>query len=414
MAGETINLSRFIPKFLTNLFSGGSFYNNSYLLGQKGPIWISVTQPYNLYNSIPELRAVIDRDATMFSNMKIYKRDKKTKKIIPDPALDTLLDHPNCTQSQNQFLKQYRSQFLTYGNQFMYKNKTKSSTYPISLWCVSPFYIQPVLSGRLFDQIKMEDIVTKYKMINTLSLGDFKYAREFAAEEILFTRIPDLNNPIIGKSPIACLQYPLSNIESSYKAANVAMQHVGVGIVSPETAKDSIGPLSWRPEERKNVEEQFANDYGISEGQRKTILSNAAVKFSSMAVETVNLMLKEERNDALMTICNVLHMNPQIFLTDTTYENLRSGIVQTFQDSIIPAAEEFVQAIAPFIGVQPNEELCASFEHLSILKENKLKGMQAIESIVKSLTQAVESGILDKKEATTILANELGLNAASF
>lgn len=415
MAGETLNLHRFIPKFILSLFSKWGIYNNSYLLGQKGAIWISVAQPYELYNTIPELRSVIDRDASMFSNMNILKRDKKTKEIIPDPDLDTLLDNPNCMQSQNQFLKQYRQQFITYGNQFIYKNKINTKSYPISLWCISPFYMQPILTGRLFNQVSMDGIIGQYKMINTLSINSGGvnanfYYEYFKPEEILFTRISDLNNPVIGKSPIACLQYPLSNIESSYRASNVAMQHVGVGIVSPETAKDAAGTtMPWKATERNDVESQFTKDYGIGTDQRRTILSNASVKFSSLAVETVNLLLKEEINADMVAICNVLHMNPQIFLTDTTYENLRASIVQTYQDNIIPAAAEFMQALSPFIGLKPNEELYASFDHLSILKENKLKGMQAIESIVKSLAQAVESRLINIQQATKILETELGL-----
>jgi HK97 family phage portal protein len=410
----TLNLGKFIPKGVINfLFGVDSVFRNSFMLGQRGPVWISVGKPKELYNKIPELRAVIDRDASMFSNMKIYKRDKKTKKIIEDPALDLLLDNPNCTQAQNQFLKQYRSQFLTYGNQFIYRNKTKTGTYPVSLWCVSPFYLQPVLSGRLFDQVSMDGVISKYQMINTMLLGDKAYSKEFAAEDILFTRVPDLDNPIIGVSPIVSLQMPLSNIESAYKASNVAMQHVGVGIISPE-GKDSIGAQPLRPDDRKNIEEQYTSDYGINDGQRRTILSNAAVKFSSMAVETVNLLLKEEINADMVAICNVLNMNPQMFLTNTTYENLRASIVQAYQDNIIPSADEFMQALSPFVGLKPNEELCASFEHLSILKENKLKGMQSIEAIVRSLTQAVEAKLLDPKQATAILATELGLSAASY
>lgn len=415
MAGQTINLSKFVPKFIANLFgAGNSIFNNSYMLGQRGPIWVPVTEPYHIYNTISEVKAVVDRDAQMFSNMKIYKRDKNSKEPIKDPALDTLLDMPNVTQGQNQWLKNYKAQLNTYGNQFLYKNKTKSGQYPISLWNISPFYLQPVLSGKLFDQVSMDGIISKYHMINALVLGDRNYSKDFETSEILFTKINDLNNPLIGKSPLGSLQYPISNIESAYKASNVAMQHVGVGIVSPRAIKDMAGAMPLNPKQREDMEKQFGNDYGISEGQRKTILSNASIDFQSMAVETRNLMLTEEKTASLIAICNIYHMNPQIFLTNTTYENLRSGIVQTFQDNVIPSAEEFMQSLTPFLGLKPNEELCASFEHLSILKENKLKGMQSIESIVKSLSGALLAGIIDKATATNVLANELNLNSASY
>lgn len=408
-----LDLNRFIPKFLLNLFQQNSFFNNAYLLGQTGPIWISVVEPYELYVRIPELRAVIDRDAMMFSNMKIYKRNKKTKEIIEDTDLDTLLDNPNCTQSQNQWLRQYRQQYITYGNQFIYRNKVKSKGYPVSLWNISPYYLQPVLTGLMFDQVEMAGIIKGYKMINVLSLGNINYTRTFEPQDILYTRVNDLNNPIIGKSPISALKYPLSNIEEAYKAQNVAMQRTGLGLISPD-GKEMGSAAIMTPKERQQMEEQLMTDYGINENQRRTMLANGSTKFQSMAVGTKDMMLIEGTDANIRAICNMLHVNPQIFLTNTTYENLRAGIVQTYQDNIIPSAEEFMQALSPFVGLNPNEELCASFEHLSILKENKLKGMQAIESIVKSLSGAVAAGLIDVKQASNILANELGLSAASY
>lgn len=416
MGPITMNLQRFMPKWMISLFQGNAFYNNSYLLGQRGPVWISVIEPYDLYNSIPELRAVIDRKGAMFSNMKIYKRDKASKKPIPDPQLDLLLDNPNCTQSQNQFLKQYLSQLDTYGNAFIYRNKLNLKQYPVSLWPVSAFYLQPVLTGRLFDQTSMGDIIKGYKMINTMTLQvGVEYKKEFAPEEVLFTRISDLNNPLIGKSPIACLKFPLSNLKTSYMARNVGQQMTGVGLVSPKAQKDMSGsPMPLNQKQREEQEKQFGDNYGITDGQRKTILSNAAVDFQSLSIELDNMLLLEGAAADLAIICNVLHVNPNMFLTGQTYENLRSAIIQTYQDTIIPAADEFMQALGPFIGLKDNEELCASFEHLSILKENKLKGMQAIQSIVASLTQAVQGGILDAKTASSILETELGLNAASY
>ncbi len=412
----TINLEKFIPKYLLNLFQGNNFRNNSYLLGQRGPIWISVTEPYDLYNRIPELRSVIDRDANMFANMQIYKRNKKSKELIDDVPLNKLLDNPNCTQSQNQFLKQYRAQLLTYGNQFIYKNTTKSAGVPNALWNISAFYLQPWLTGKLFQQNSMDEIISEYHMINTLAINDRLYFKQtFKAEEILFTKISDLNNPLIGKSPIACLQWPLSNIETAYKARNVAHQMVGTGILSPKVVKDMSGStMPMNPKQREEMEKQFRNDYGINHDQRRTILSTTSVEFQGLAVPTQPMMLLEEVSADIVTICNVFHMNPQIFLTNTTYENLRSGIVQTYQDSIIPAAEEFMQALSPFIGLKPEEELIASFEHISILQENKLKGMAAIQAIIASLAQAIEAGMIAKDQAMTIVERELNLRAASY
>ena len=414
----TLNLNKFVPKFLQSLFSRNNIFSNSYLLGQQGPIWIPIVNLYELYMTVPELRAVVDRDASMFSNMKIYVRDKNSKKIIENHPVLPLLDNPNCLASQNQWLIEYRQQLLVYGNQFMYRNKVKSKETPMALWNISAFNLQPYLTGKIFDQISIEGIVQYFHFINTLSVGGMTFMEKgmtLPTSEVMFTRINDINNPIIGKSPIASLQWPLSNTKAGYERTNAIYNHGGaLGLISPEPGKEGFGPTNLSPEDRKQMEELYTQDYGISPHQRKIVLSNTAVKFQSMVIPSKDLLIIEDRNANLVAICNAYAINPQIFLTNTTYENLRAGIIQTYQDTIIPQAEKFVQSLTPFLGLKPNEELMCSFEHLSILKENKLKGMQAIESIVASLTQAVEGGILDKKQAIKILERELGLGSADF
>lgn len=391
--------------WLLSLGRKGGVTGSSYVFGQKGAVWISVAQPWLHYNEIPALKTVIDRRAMMFSNMKLMIVDKDGNPF-EDNELNKLLENPNCEQSQNDFLNEYQTQLCVYGNQFIYRNKPSTLLkYPKALWNVSARYVQPYTTGKIFDQVSTEEIISRYdyEMEGT--------KRSFEAKEILFTKIKDLDNPIIGKSPIFNLKFPLSNTRAAYEYRNVIMTEKGaIGILSNES-KDAVGSINMQPDEKERVEKQYSRDYGISEDQRKIILTNASLKWQPMTYPTKDLMLFDEVDADKRDIIDAYGLNQNIFssLNGTTYENLKNSLVMCYQDTIQPAADSFAQALAPFIGIPEGYKLVASYDHLSILKENKLKGMQSIQAVVTSLTEAVQGGLISRLQAETILAAELGV-----
>lgn len=404
-AGEMFySLTDRIGNWMLN-FGKRGIQGSSYMLGQKGAVWINVLQPWMHYNEIPALKTVIDRRASMFSNMEILIVDKEGNRV-EDPELQKLLNNPNCEQSQNDFLNEYQTQLCVYGNEFIYGNRASSLLkYPVALWNVSARYVKPYMTGKVFDQVDNNGIISKYEYTMETSF------RSFLPNEILFTKIKDLDNPIVGKSPIFNLKFPLSNTKAAYEYRNVIMTEKGaIGILSNET-KDAMGSVPLTPEEKSTVEKQYGNEYGISEGQRKVILTNAALKWQPMTYETSKLMLFEEVDANKRDIIDAYGLNQNIFssMQGVTYENFKNGMVMSYQDTIQPAADSFVQSLGKFLKLPEGIQLKASYEHLSILKENKLKGMQAIEAIVRSLTEAVQGGLISRLQAETILANELGV-----
>lgn len=397
---------KLLPDWLSNLFQKNFFIRTNYMLGQKGAIWLDTTKPYELFNTIPQLKAVINRKAIMFSNMELYIMDIKSEKRIEDIELLKLLQNPNPTQSQNDLLRQFKEQEQVYGNQFLYKNKpSRLSKYPISLWNISPSYIQPKLTGKLFDQITMEGIIESYQYQMN---GIYK---TFLPEEILHSKINDLDNPIIGVSPISSLKYPVTNILSAYEYRNVIMNEKGaLGILS-NNSKDAMGAIPLSSDERKRLEDSYTNQYGISEGKSKVILTEASLNWTPMSYPTKDMMLFEEIDANMITIIDSFGLNVNMFSSKSaTFENVKQSIVQAYQDTIIPEADQFTQNLSKFLKLPDNQRIVASFEHINILKENKLNGMKSIQTVIDSLKNAVEAGLLDKNKAIGILATELGLS----
>lgn len=388
------------------IYKDGFYMSANTVVGHKGPVWLDTSKPYILYNTIPQLKSVITRKASMFSNMELHLIDIKSKKRIEDKELDKLLQNPNALQSQNDFLRQFKEQEQVYGNQFIYKNVPSALlTYPVALWNISPALMYPELTGKLFDQVDVNEIIQKY----TYRLIDV--TREFKPEQILYSRINDLDNPIVGKSPIIALKYPMSNIEASYEYRNVLMKEKGaLGILSNDS-KDAIGAIPLTDPERERVENAYINKYGIEAGQRRVILTNASLKWQAMSYPTKDMMLFEEVDANLITIVDMFGMNINMFSNKAaTFENVKQSIIQVYQDTIMPEADQFTQALSKFLKIKEGQRLVASYEHIPILKENKLVGMKALESIIVSLTKAIEGGILTIDQAKLMLASELGLS----
>lgn len=404
MAFYSLGNSSFTRVF-RNLFGGGFFkQKNSYLIGQDGPVWLNTEKPYELYNSIPQLRTVIEKKAMMFSNMEIKLVDKNGA-VQEDIELARLLENPNCMQSQNEFLRQYKIQEQVYGNQFLYKNKpSQLLKYPIALWPISPSYMTPVMSGVVFDQIKKEDVIKNYKY------NDGKVRRLYETQSILYSRIPDLDNPLIGMSPIVALKYPLTNTEKAYEYRNVIMAEKGaIGMLSNKS-KDSQGAMPLTQKEKEKIEKTYLDTYGIDEGKRRVLLTEASLEWQPMTYPTKDMLLFEEIDANMLTIIDLYGLNVNIFSNkSSTYENVKQGIVGAYQDTIIPEADLFMQSLTEFLQIPSGLRLVASYEHLSIMKENKQKGMAALNSIVMSLDQAVKSGLIAPPQAINILANELGI-----
>lgn len=382
---------------------GGWYYPKTTGLGTKGEVWIDVTKPFEVYNTVPQVKTIIDRKAAMFSNMQLKIVDIKTGEEKPIDEIYRLLEHPNCSQSQNAWLNQFKSQEQIYGNQFMYFNKPSKLVPPKAIWNISPRYMAPVMSGKVFDQMKMVDIITSF------SFKDETSTKPYKTEDILYSKIKDLDNPIIGVSPLIALKYPISNIVASYKFRNTLMARKGgVGILSNES-KDSMGAVPLSPEEKKKIADDHIKRYGINEDQAAIILTEASLKWTPMVFPTKQLMLFEEVDANMLTLVDAFGFPIDIFSTtqNSTFENKRQAMKMAFQDTIMPETDQFTQAISPYLNLPEGLKLVGSYEHLPILQADKKTGIEGLKMMIEAFDKAILGGWYTAAEAKKIVDLEL-------
>lgn len=393
--------------------NNNSFYTpNSYMLGRKGAILLDTDKPADLYYSIPQLKMIIGKKKAMFANVIPVIKDAEGN-VIENAKVDEfykMMYQPNVMQSMNEFLENQLEQLDVYGNQFTYKNKpTKIQIFPSALWNISPSYIDPILSGKVFDQTTVEGIISYYEY------DDRQTKKRYETKEIMYMRHNDLDHPIIGSSPLKFLKYPLSNIDGAYKYRNVIITQKGaIGILSSGGNKDSFGVIPMNQKEKERIENAHRNAYGIDENQMRMIISEASLNWTPMSYPTKDLMLFEEVSEDTLVLIDHFGMNIHLFANNTTtFENLKSSMKQVYQDTIQPYADKYFGQLTSFLEIEKifgkGAYIAPSYEHIKILQEDKKEGAELFKLHVDSITQLVKSQIITSEQGIKILVNITGI-----
>ena len=88
-------------------------------LGKKDAVWIDTNNAWELYITIPELRAVIEKRASMMSSNIPCLYDKNGDKVEQHWLLD-MIHHPNAIQSWSDVVFSIGVQDALYSNTFCY------------------------------------------------------------------------------------------------------------------------------------------------------------------------------------------------------------------------------------------------------------------------------------------------------
>lgn len=372
---------------------------------QQGQVYINTSVPYELVNSIPELSIPMRRLSAMFANGVFMLENESTGKRSPlPPDLKKLFKKLNPSQSQNEWLKQYLMQLQAFGNQYIYVNKPSDlSNVPTTLVNMNPSCIKPILTGKFYKQIDLKGIIKHYKYTED-GVED-----TIETEDIIWSKIGDLNSSIEGKSLIASLQFPISNTELNYKYLNKLSGASGaLGILSNKK-KDSIGSTPLTDPEQKGFDNGFTNKYGVEDDQGSILVTSADVEFTFTTPETKKMLLIEQNDKNFITILNALGCNQNIFI-NSTYENMKHGLVSTQNDTIQPYADGLTQGLTESkkMGVPKGERIILDYSHLPYMQADKEIESKTLLSVSTSLEKLVTSGIINPVEAKVRLENQFG------
>jgi len=357
--------------------------------GKKEAVWLDTGDAWRLYIDIPELRAVVDKRATMMcSNIpKLYDRNGN---IVENHWLNDLIKTPNATQSWSDVVYSIAVQDALYSNAIIYAPKRSFGirNHMVPLPCNK---IEIDLSGRKLKQMDKENLINCFKF----SYDDGS-VETIDWEDAIYLTTADGMNIVKPISRIDSLRYPLSNISAQYKKRNVLLENIGaIGILSAQQ-NDMGGAIPMTPEERQKIQRDW-----YKRQKDELIITESNVNWQPMSYPTRDLMLFEELTADKLALIDAFGLNYNLFskTEGTTFTNVRDSIRMVYQDTIIPETQQFYNHIISQMGLdQEGYYLKACFEHLPVLQEDEKEQAEVMRTRSETLKTLMEMGMTMTEE----------------
>jgi phage portal protein BeeE len=383
--------------FLENLLGFNSNRNRRYIeqfnqylpyqnqiWGVKQAVWIDTNHAYRHYLDIPELRAVIDKRASMMAAAMPCLYDKNGDKVEKHWIYD-LIAKPNATQSWSDVIYCMSVNDALYSNSFAYAPPRTLGVRNLIVPLPS-HKMQIKLSGKTLKQMDLEGLIDGYKF----SYDDELY-ENLAVEEVLYLCTTDGMNIINPSSKIATLKYPLSNIKAAYNKRNVLLENLGaIGILSAQKT-DMAGAMPMDPQEKKNIQMDW-----YRRSKDELIITEAQVDWKPMSFPTRDLMLFEEMTADKLAIIDAYGLNSNLFSSEqgSTFTNVRDSIRMVYTDTIIPETQQMYDAICQQWGLSDQGYyLEADFGHLKVLQEDEERMARVQSTKADTLQKIINMGV---------------------
>ena len=353
--------------------------------GKKDPIWCDTSKPYDLYLQVPELRTVIDRRASMMANGIPYLEDQDGNIIENHWVLD-LIKKPNPVQSWQDVIYSISVNDALFSAAFAYSPvlsfDQRRTIVPIPSYQVK---IKP--SGTLLQQISRDGLVSGYEW-----WYDNDKKENIETRDMLHFTTADGIHLLNPKSRIESLRYPLSNIMAQYKKRNVLLENITpLGLLSSKK-QDMGGALPLDPREREQIQKDW-----MKRNKDGLVITESDVTFTPLTFPTRDLMLFEEIDADKMAIVDIFGMSIHLFARDagSTFENVRNGIKQTYQDTIIPESEQMYAAITQQFGLDSQGlALKVDFSHIHVLQADEQIKAQALNTRADAVNKIINAGVV--------------------
>jgi hypothetical protein len=360
----------FINNFL-NYFSEDRRYNDIInrilppqvqVWGKKEAVWLDTSDAWRLYIDIPELRAVIDKRASMMAANEPKLYDSKGNQVENHWLID-LINQPNATQSWSDVVYSMSVQDALYSNVVAYCPK-RSFDIRNLIVCLPANKVEIMLSGKKLKQMDKENLIDRF--VFTYDDGS---KEKIEWDDALYLTTADGMNIVKPISRIDSLKFPLSNIQASYKKRNVLLENIGaIGILSAQQ-NDLGGSIPMTPEERNKIRKDW-----FKRQKDELIITEANVNWQPMSYPTRDLLLFEELTADKMALIDTYGLNYNLFSSEkgTTFTNVRDSIRMVYTDTIIPETQQlYDNLISQFELDKQGYYLEACFDHLKVLQADQ-------------------------------------------
>jgi hypothetical protein len=352
--------------------------------GVKNAVWIDTNNAWQHYLDIPELRAVIDKRASMMAANKPVLLDADGN-VVENHWFVDLAKQPNPIQSWSDVVYSFSVNDALYSNAFGYCPK-RSFDIRNLLVPLPSNRIQLDTSGKTLKQMDEGGMINRYK---------FRYDDDkieiIEVDDMIYLTTADGMNILKPISRIDSLKYPLSNIKASYHKRNVLLENIGaIGILSAQKS-DMGGAIPMTPEEKTAIQKDWYN-----RSKDELLITESQVNWTPMSYPTKDLLLFEELNADKMAIIDAYGMNVNLFSNEkgSTFSNVKDSVRMVYTDTIIPETQQMYDTIAHQLGLKDEGySIKADFSHLPVLQDDEQQKAQAMNTRADAVNKIIQAGV---------------------
>lgn len=360
----------------------------------------SKAQALSAYRTIPQLNTLINLTASSMirANKLLYKINKKgNKELVTDGDMYNLLQKPHFLQSSDEFWKTVIINWKLYGTQYTYK-KT-SAGYGISSMLALPTVDTEVKLKDSVNYLKAKDIndvIEYYEVVNgngtTTKIMDSNDIWNLQDESL------EIKNDgyVIPENPLSSIESTLATLVIISDIKNELLgNHGAMGIINPD-GTDADGTVELSPTEKKTLQDSY-EDYGITKGKYKLMITNKAVKFTEISLPIAELLLNEFEARAERTLAANTHIPVTYFTADSKYQNKEIGDRELYENNIIPSSKILTDSFnSSFNLAEQGMSLEFDYSHISFLQSDK-KDTATTNKLNSSNIISLNTAVADKK-----------------
>lgn len=346
------------------------------------------------------LGTIVNRNASALINGKWWIVDKKDNEVVKKyPVIVALLKKPNPLQTWSEFVIQMDVYRQIYGEVFVYAVVPEGFSIQdaSALWVINPCYVDIELTGKMYMQSNIDDIIENYY----LNAGG--YRTKLKKDCILYIR--DLNqnlymapDNIRGFSRMPSIKNSIRNIIQAEEAIYSLNKDRGAqGILSNE-AKDVTGTVPMDDAEKKSVQNKLNGQYGLKTNQWKVIVTDASMKWQQMTFNVRDLMLFEGIENNIKRISEAYDY-PYELLADgnVTYANKVEAKRYHYQNNIIPISKIYAEKFTEFFQLK-KDFLIVDFGEVECLRDSEVQKAEMMYKLNQAYKIAKEAGIISMAE----------------
>lgn len=320
-----------------------------------------------LFKTVPEVFWPIDFIAKRISEAHFDLKRVKDDSLVWCNRLgaDTILKRPNPLMTWRELVYQHFVYKLATGNTY-FRAAMPETISPDAVkfqWCsnywVLPSQLMQVIPAAYNSALPMFGIAEVDDLIKGYALMDGQHsAMTIPSYQIWHDRdgIPEMLRSLdYMKAPsrLLAVKKPIANLIAVYEARNVIYLKRGALGFLVSQKKDETGTIALDPSEKKELREEFTNNYGVMAGQSPYVITDIPVNFIKTSATIAEMQPFDETLEDAIKIASVFGIPPVLIprKDQSTFSNQGDAEKSVYTSVIIPAAKRFCEALTTFLGL---------------------------------------------------------------